>query len=137
MPPEPSKKNMKWKDMEGLNLKYVDDNLSVEKICMENAPFDPPASKTKLKHAITCQNKFRWIKRRAEERGMKVNTDKTAMVCISDAMSYNAEAFILDAEGKIRYKNKRGADLDEALTTLLGEMGHEVDLSNHEDDNEA
>ena len=30
---------------------------------------------------------------------MKVNTGKTAMICISDAMSYNAEAFIRDDEG--------------------------------------
>ena len=88
---------MKWKEMEGLNLKYVDENLSVKKICMENAPFDPQSPKRKVKHAITCQDNFRWITQRAEERGMRVNTSKTAMVAISDAMSYKAGAYIMDS----------------------------------------
>ena len=42
--------------------------------------------------------------------------------------------YILDAEGKIRYKNKRGPEMDEALTTLLAEMDHEVDLSDHDEE---
>ena len=37
--------------------------------------------------------------------------------------------YVLDAEGKIRYKNVRGADMDAAITTLLAEMGHEVELT--------
>ena len=96
-PFEHSKKNAKWRDREGLCLKYVDDNLSVEKICMENAPSDGAGNR--VKHAIPAQNKFRWVTRRAEERGMRVNTSKTAMTCISDAMSYKAEAYIEDADG--------------------------------------
>jgi hypothetical protein len=44
--------------------------------------------------------------------------------------------YVLDAKGVIRYKNARGKDLDEALTTLLAEMGHEVDLSNHDEEAE-
>ena len=42
--------------------------------------------------------------------------------------------YVLDAEGKIRYRNVRGPAMDEAITELLAEMGHEVNLSNHEDD---
>ncbi len=42
--------------------------------------------------------------------------------------------YVLDEKGVIRYKNKRGDELDEALTTLLAEMGHEVDLSNHDEE---
>jgi hypothetical protein len=42
--------------------------------------------------------------------------------------------YILDAEGKIRYKKVRGERIDEALTELLGEMGHRVDLTKHEED---
>ena len=42
--------------------------------------------------------------------------------------------YVLDAEGKIRYKNVRGAAMDEALTELMAEMGHEVDLTNHEEE---
>lgn len=44
--------------------------------------------------------------------------------------------YVLDAEGKIRYKNVRGAAMDEALEVLLAEMGHEVDLSNHLEESE-
>ena len=45
--------------------------------------------------------------------------------------------YIIDADGFIRYKNARGPKMDEALTELLAEMGHEVDLSNHEDEEEV
>ena len=37
--------------------------------------------------------------------------------------------YVLDAEGKIRYKNVRGAEMDEAIAKLLSEMGHDVNLS--------
>ena len=39
--------------------------------------------------------------------------------------------YILDEKGVIRFKDKRGADMDAAVTELLAEMGHDVDLSNH------
>ena len=39
--------------------------------------------------------------------------------------------YVLDAEGRIRYKNVRGPGMDQAITALLVELGHEVDLSNH------
>ncbi len=41
--------------------------------------------------------------------------------------------YVMDAEGVIRYKNVRGRKLDEAITELMAEIGHEVDLSNHQD----
>jgi len=34
--------------------------------------------------------------------------------------------YVVDAKGVIRFKNVRGEQLDEAITTLLVEMGHEV-----------
>ncbi len=42
--------------------------------------------------------------------------------------------YVLDAEGKIRYKGVRGSKMDAALTTLLAEIGEEVDLSDHEEE---
>ena len=45
--------------------------------------------------------------------------------------------YVLDGDGTIRYKNVRGDEMDEALTTLLAEMGHEVDLSNHDEENDG
>lgn len=43
--------------------------------------------------------------------------------------------YVLDSDGVIRYKNVRGAKMDDAITTLLAEMGHEVEIS-HEDEEE-
>ena len=45
--------------------------------------------------------------------------------------------YVIDAEGKIRYKNSRGKQLDRALETLLAEAGHEVELKDHEKHGEA
>ena len=42
--------------------------------------------------------------------------------------------FVIDGDGIIRYKNVRGPKMDEALTELLAEMGHEVDLTSHDEE---
>jgi hypothetical protein len=39
----------------------------------------------------------------------------------------------LDQNGVIRYKNARGAAMDKAITTLLAEMGHEVEITHEEE----
>lgn len=44
--------------------------------------------------------------------------------------------YVLDHEGVIRYKNVRGPAMDEAVATLLAEMGHEVDIQHEEEDDE-
>ncbi len=44
--------------------------------------------------------------------------------------------YLLDENGIIRYKNVRGDDLDEAIVTLLAEMGHDVELGDHEEEEE-
>ena len=38
LPKETSKKNLKWRDRPAVVLKYVDDNLQLNKINMETAP---------------------------------------------------------------------------------------------------
>lgn len=55
---------------------------------------------------------------------------------ISDAWEVKGwpTIYILDAEGVVRYKNVRGPKMDAAITELLGEMGHDVDLSNHDEE---
>ena len=80
-------------------FKYVDDNLQVFRINMETAVRDQGPPPYRDKHAVECQNQFRRIIRRAEERGMRVNEDKTAMVCTSGAQSYEARAHIYAADG--------------------------------------
>ena len=47
--------------------------------------------------------------------------------------------YIIDGDGRIRFKPSgpaRDKAIDKALTELLGEMGHEVDLSDHDDEQE-
>ena len=44
--------------------------------------------------------------------------------------------YVIDAEGVIRYKNVRGDDLDDAILTLLKEMGHDVELVHEEEEEE-
>ena len=43
---------------------------------------------------------FRHLVRAAEDIGMVVNAKKTSMICVSDSLSYTADAFILDADGE-------------------------------------
>jgi thiol-disulfide isomerase/thioredoxin len=54
---------------------------------------------------------------------------------ISNAWQVNAwpTIYLLDASGVIRYKNVRDKELDEAITKMLAEMGHDVDLTDHSD----
>jgi hypothetical protein len=41
--------------------------------------------------------------------------------------------YLLDAQGKIRYRNARGKRLDEAITKLLAEIDIEVDITHDEE----
>jgi hypothetical protein len=42
--------------------------------------------------------------------------------------------YVIDGEGKIRFKNLRGEKLDKAVTELLSELGHDVEIEDHEDE---
>ena len=66
---------------------------------METARRDQDDVQFREKHVVACQNAYRYVIRRSEERGMKVNGNKTAMLCISGAQSYEARSFILGADG--------------------------------------
>ena len=50
--------------------------------------------------ATRSQNLFSQITRIAELLGMKVNSDKTKVLCVSDSRTYKAAAFIGD-EGNV------------------------------------
>ena len=80
--------------------KYVDDNLQEEAVNFENADrIEENGQIWKVKQAIPSQNVFRHVVRRAEERGMNVNTGKTGMLCISDSQNFQTRSFILDRDG--------------------------------------
>ena len=78
-------------------LKYVDDNIIVERLNYDKLRTDGYGCR--VYHATRSQNLFREIVVRAEFCGMKVNGAKTNLMLISDLKSYHPEAFILDNDG--------------------------------------
>ena len=89
-----------WKAQPVQVDKYVDDNVQEEAVNFENAAqIISQGAALKEKHAIPSQNVFRHVIRRAEERGMKVNTSKTGLLCISDSLNFKTRAFIVDSGG--------------------------------------
>ena len=82
-------------------LKYVDDCLAVEKLNFgATASTHTALGPIKTKQAFCSTNAFLSVKTTAEERGMIVNENKTQVLCISDALSYTPETFILDSNGQ-------------------------------------
>ena len=53
----------------------------------------------RLKHAVHSQNLFRHVVLKAESRGMVINTDKAKLLVVSDALTYDPEAYIEDVDG--------------------------------------
>ena len=86
-----------WKHREPSMHKFVDDSIIDSKIDMENVQV---VSGKKEKHAIASQNMFKRVVRNAESIGMKVNTAKTNQICVSDALAYEAEAFIMTSSSQ-------------------------------------
>ena len=87
-------------DKEIVIAKYVDDNISVEKLNYgqtDTVVINGKKIKTRL--APRSQNAFRCITRRAWEKGMLVNSLKTQMLVVSDAVNYTPVAYITDRDG--------------------------------------
>ena len=89
----------KWTVTLAALLRYIDDGFSITRVNFENS-FGMTVNGIfhRVKHTVQAQNVFRHLVRRAEEIGMVVNSSKTAMLCVSDAMAYEADAFILDSD---------------------------------------
>ena len=82
-----------------MTFKYIDDNISCEKANFGNVPIiTVDGQPTKSKHALPTQNAFRSVTTKAMEKGMVVNTKKTALMCVSDALNYRPSAYIYDQE---------------------------------------
>ena len=89
----------KWKAALALFLRYIDDGFCLSKVNFENSfGFEVNGQNIRVKHAVQAQNIFRHIVRNAESIGMVVNSKKTAMMCVSGALNFEADAFILDSE---------------------------------------
>ena len=100
MPEEPNPKtSTKWVHTPPLCVKYVEDGCTVDKINYETAVLFAAVGGQragKVKHAVRSQNIFRAVVRRAKGIGMKVNTVKTNLLVVSDALLYDTAAFIED-----------------------------------------
>ena len=101
VPDEPNARmEAKWKHRLALLLRYIDDGFNLSKINFENSyGFTVNGVKHRVKHAIQSQNVFRHLVRNALKIGMKVNSDKTSMICISDSLAYAADAYMEDEDG--------------------------------------
>ena len=81
-------------------VKYVDDNLIVEKVNfgpVQTTVRDGVQVKEKL--ALGIQNAFQSISTRAKEKGMVVNAAKTIMLCVSDSLNYLPRTFFYEENG--------------------------------------
>ena len=84
-----------------LVFKYIDDILTCEKVNFGNEQsFSRNGTEVKVKLALNTQNGFRSISCNAGKLGMIVNSRKTGLLCVSDSLSYKAEAYILDGDGE-------------------------------------
>ena len=80
----------------------------------------------RAKHAVISQNTFRRVLRKAESRGMKVNTGKTNMLCISDAMTFRATGFIESEDG-----SRISSEKTDSVKILGFHFGHRPNVSEH------
>ena len=94
-----AKTEAKWKEKLMDLLRYIDDGFGLSKVNFENSfGFQVNGVQHRVKHAVQAQNVFRHIVRGAQDIGMVVNAKKTAMLCVSDSLSYKADAFMLDED---------------------------------------
>ena len=86
-----------------LVFKYVDDNVTCEKLNFGNVPIltDGVLGKYKKKLAVSSQNAFLSITSEALTKGMQVNESKTNLLCVSDSLNFKTLAFFRDSSGQI------------------------------------
>ena len=83
-------------------FKYIDDNVSCEKANFGSVDTIVEGDQTiKKKHTIPTQNAFRCVTTKALEKGMVVNASKTGLLCVSDALNYRPQAFIMDCQDNV------------------------------------
>ena len=81
-------------------VKYVDDIISIDKVNFGTTPVTMVGGRPfKIKLAINTNNAFVSISANAEAIGMVVNSGKTKLLTISDALNHRPKAFIIDSKG--------------------------------------
>ena len=108
----PAEKNhwieAQWETALALFLRFIDDGFCLTRVNFENSMgFKINKEMVRVKHDVQSQNVFRHVVRKAEDIGMVVNAQKTAMMCVSGAIDFNADAYMLDADqNRIECTNK-------------------------------
>ena len=86
----------RWQEKPVCVVKYVDDQMSAEKLDMSNSVNGRHIG---VKRAVRSENQFKNIEYNANVIGMKVNSSKTQLLCVSAAKSYLPEPYIIDSDG--------------------------------------
>ena len=90
-----------WKDRNLVCVKYVDDCLSIEKLCYSGAErFNVNGSTYALARAMKSESHFNTIEFNAASKGMKINNNKTKMMCISNARTYIPASYVITTTGE-------------------------------------
>ena len=90
----------RWKEKDIHIVKYVDDQTSAEKLDVSNCvKININGRSIGVKRAMKSEAKFRTIERNASMIGMKVNANKTQLLCISAACTFTPEPYFLDSQG--------------------------------------
>ena len=104
VPPEPQTKRetWRWRKRKTRKYKFVDDGTFLTNLNVVNGYETSIVEgvEVRKKRDIQTQNIFRRTVSRAENQGMKVNIQKTAMLTISDSNSFTPEAYIEDEKGE-------------------------------------
>jgi hypothetical protein len=105
VPPEPPGKagTWKWKAKEPRKFKFIDDGTFISKVNM-TAILDTvqriKEKEVRYKRDVQTENVLRRTIERAQVQGMKFNVAKTAMLAVSDAISYRPVIFLIDGDGE-------------------------------------
>ena len=87
-----SRAERKWKEEPILTVKFVDDGINAEKINMKEVPLMiENQARIKLTHADKTGQLLEHMRSTAEEKGLLVNEQKTSLMCISAARSFQAK----------------------------------------------
>ena len=103
----------------------MDDHVQALQMNMETAR-EIPGEKRREKHAIISQNTFNRVLTKARGRGMKVNTGKTSMLCISDAMSFKADGYLVGEDG-----SRVGSEDTDTIKILGFHFGRKPNVAEH------
>ena len=97
----------RWEDREVLLIKYIDDFNAVEKIYKKNPVHlfstTKPASAVR---AIKSEILYEEVKHRADSIGMRVNSKKTQLLCISAAGRADVSTFATSPTDGTMYSSK-------------------------------